>query len=98
KLSFPMLNSDGNELDPRHPLVVTLVQSLEASGVAPTLSALTGSCDAWFYANQLEIPTVVFGPGDLGTAHGKNEQVGLSEILKAAEVIIRTFDRVNAAK
>ena len=95
ELTFPMLNSDGNELDPEHPLVVAMAESLEAAGVAPQLSALTGSCDAWFYANQLEIPTVVFGPGDLGTAHGKDEQIDVGEILKAAEVIVRTIDRLN---
>ncbi|HOI53914.1 MAG TPA: M20/M25/M40 family metallo-hydrolase [Phycisphaerae bacterium] len=95
ELTFPMLNSDGNELDPGHPLVASLKQSLAASGVEPQLSALTGSCDAWFYANQLEIPTVVFGPGDLGTAHGKDEQVRVSAILKAAEVIVRTIAQLN---
>jgi len=98
ELTFPMLNSDGNELDPGHPLVVTMKESLAASGVKPELSALTGSCDAWFYANQLEIPTVVFGPGDLGAAHGKDEQVRVSDILKAAEVIVRTVARLNGLK
>ncbi|NIA20838.1 MAG: M20/M25/M40 family metallo-hydrolase [Anaerolineaceae bacterium] len=96
ELTFPMLNSDGNELDPQHPLVVAMAESLEAAGLAPQLSALTGSCDAWFYANQLEIPTVVFGAGDLGAAHGKDERIDLGEILKAAEAIIRTIDRLNS--
>jgi acetylornithine deacetylase len=95
ELTFPMLNSDGNVLDPGHPLVVTMAESLRRSGVEPHTSALTGSCDAWFYANQLGIPTVVFGGGDLGTAHGKDEQIRIADILKAAEVLVRTIVRVN---
>jgi len=95
ELAFPMLHADGNELDPGHPLVVAMSAALKASGVQPRLSALTGSCDARCYANDLEIPTVVFGAGDLGTAHGKDEQVRLDEILTAAEVLIRTFDRLS---
>lgn len=95
ELSFPMLHADGNELDPKHPLVAALEASLRESGVEPKLSALTGSCDARCYANDLAIPTVVFGPGDLGVAHGKDEQVRIDEILKAAEVLIRAFERLS---
>jgi len=97
ELTFPMLRADGNVLDVSHPLVTTMQQSLTASGVEPQLSALTGSCDARFYANDLAVPTVVFGPGDLGHAHGKDEQIRLGDILTAAEVIIRTFDRLARA-
>lgn len=95
ELMFPMLHADGNELDPGHPLVVEMSAALKDSGVEPRLSALTGSCDARCYANGLAVPTVVFGPGDLGTAHGKDEQVRMDEILKAAEVLLRTFDRLG---
>jgi acetylornithine deacetylase len=95
ELTFPMLNSDGNELDPGHPLVTALQEALRAGGVEPCVSALTGSCDAWFYANQLEIPTVVFGPGDLGTAHGKDEQIKVSDILLAAEVLVGALERFS---
>lgn len=91
ELTFPMLNSDGNVLDVGHPLVRELQAGLKTAGVEPRLSALTGSCDAWFYANQLEIPTVVFGPGDLGTAHGKDEQIKVGDILTAAEALIMAF-------
>ena len=90
-----MLNSDGNVLDVEHPLVRQMQAGLRAAGVEPQLSALTGSCDAWFYANQLEIPTVVFGPGNLGTAHGKDEQIDVSDILTAAEAIIVAFHRLS---
>ena len=96
ELSFPMLHADGCVLDPGHPLVAAMQQALGSSGIEPRVSALTGSCDARFYANDLEIPTVVFGPGDLGRAHGKDEQIRLGDILAAAEVIIRAFDKLSS--
>lgn len=96
ELSFPMLHADGNELDPGHPLVRAIEHSLRDAGIEPELSALTGSCDARCYANDLQVPTVVFGPGDLGTAHGKDERVHLDDILTAAEVLIRTFERLSS--
>jgi len=60
-----------------------------ASDQELTVSGMTASCDAWFYNNQLGIPTVVYGPGTLGVAHSKDEQIALADIGKAAEVLAR---------
>ena len=56
----------------------------EPAGVLPRRSAppgevtaMTASCDSWFYNNQLDIPTVVFGPGSLRFAHSNEEQIRL---------------------
>ena len=49
---------------------------------------MPASCDAWFYNNLLDIPTLVFGPGKLQTAHSNHEQIAVAEILKAAETLI----------
>jgi acetylornithine deacetylase/succinyl-diaminopimelate desuccinylase-like protein len=40
------------------------------------------------YNNQLGIPTVVFGPGELGVAHSNREQIRLGDILTAAEILV----------
>ncbi len=53
------------------------------------VSGMTASCDAWFYNNQLDIPTVVYGPGWLKYAHSKDEQIELQDISRAAEVLVR---------
>ena len=50
---------------------------------------MTASCDSWFYNNQLNIPSVVFGPGSLGFAHTNEEQIGLDEIAQAAAILLR---------
>lgn len=79
---------DGHEIPADHPLVETLKAACQASGREPKISAMTASCDAWFYNNQLHIPTVVFGPGSLGFAHTNEEQIAVADILKGAEVLV----------
>ncbi|HHW10264.1 MAG TPA: M20/M25/M40 family metallo-hydrolase [Firmicutes bacterium] len=71
-----------------HPLVQGLKQACTLSDLTPQITAMTASCDAWFYRNQLDIPTVVFGPGDLKYAHSREEQIAVDEILKAAQVLV----------
>jgi acetylornithine deacetylase/succinyl-diaminopimelate desuccinylase-like protein len=58
------------------------------AGAAGEVSAMTASCDSWFYNNQLHIPTVVFGPGSLRFAHANEEQIGLDEIREAATILV----------
>jgi acetylornithine deacetylase/succinyl-diaminopimelate desuccinylase-like protein len=49
---------------------------------------MPASCDAWFYNNQLNIPTVVYGPGTLKVAHSKEEYIKLNDIIDAAKVLL----------
>ena len=87
-LSF-MYRHDASVLDANHELPQTLLQSAVSVGTSLEVSGMTASCDAWFYNNQLGIPTVVYGPGSLGVAHSKYEQIAMSEIALAAEVLTR---------
>ncbi len=87
ELGFHMLHSDGNMLPADHPLVAGLVAAVERHGLPPTLTALTGSADSWFYQIMAGIPTVVFGPGSITHAHANDEQVRLDDVLTAAEVL-----------
>lgn len=87
KLTFPMLNSDGNMLPEDHPLVKGLSAALLQTGLPARTQAMTAACDAWFYNNIAGIPTVVFGGGSLATAHAKDEQIKLEEVYLTAEVL-----------
>lgn len=78
---------DANVIEPDHPLVLALQDAVRAVGRAGEVSAMTASCDAWLYNNQLEIPTVVFGPGSLGVAHSDREQIRVQEMLDAAAAL-----------
>lgn len=87
ELTFPMLNNDGFALPETHPLVTALREAAGAYGIQPEVSAMTASCDAWLYNNIAGIPTVVFGPGSLASAHGKDEHIALNDVMTAAHVL-----------
>ncbi len=78
---------DANVIAPDHPVVQTLQESLRAIGKPGDVSAMTASCDAWLYNNQLDIPTVVFGGGSLGVAHSDKEQMPVQDMLDAAATL-----------
>ncbi len=75
-------------LNPAHPLAQSLLHAAEWSGAPLTVAGMTASCDAWFYHEFLNIPTVVFGAGSLGVAHSKDEHIHLADIARAAETLI----------
>ncbi|MCK5527172.1 MAG: M20/M25/M40 family metallo-hydrolase [Candidatus Latescibacteria bacterium] len=79
---------DSSVIPTDHPLVQTMAQACRGSDLNPEITAMPASCDAWFYNNLLDIPTLVFGPGKLQTAHSNHEQIAVAEILKAAETLI----------
>jgi acetylornithine deacetylase len=87
KLEF-MYRHDCHVLDVEHPLPKTLIQSCKAAGTAAEIDAMTASCDSWLYNNQLGIPTVVFGAGDLQFAHSNNEQISMDEIKSTATALV----------
>jgi len=82
-----MYRHDAHVLDAGHELPTGLLAACQAAGVESRISAMTASCDSWFYNNQLNIPTVVFGPGSLGFAHSNEEQIQLDDIAAGASVL-----------
>ena len=78
---------DCHTLSPEHKLVTILADSCMKTGLQPAISAMAASCDSWFYQNQLKIPTVVFGPGNLAVAHSNQEHIAISQIEQAANVL-----------
>jgi acetylornithine deacetylase len=84
-----MYRHDSHVLSPDHELVQGLQASCRKAGKQGEITAMTASCDSWFYNNQLEIPTVVFGPGSLRHAHSNEEQIGLEEIAAGAAILIQ---------
>ena len=79
---------DAHVLASDHPLVTGLQACCREAGLPGEVSAMTASCDSWFYNNQLGIPTVVFGPGSLRHAHSSEEQIALADIAAAAAVLV----------
>jgi acetylornithine deacetylase len=88
-----MYRHDAHVLETNHPLVTGLAECCRETGAAGEVTAMTASCDSWFYNNQLGIPTVVFGPGSLGFAHSNEEQIRLDDIAAGAAILARFLMR-----
>jgi acetylornithine deacetylase len=79
---------DSSVVDPKHTLPQRLLKAGKRMEIPLKIDAMTASCDAWFYNNQLGIPTVVYGPGTLAVAHSSGEQISLAQIARTAEVLV----------
>jgi acetylornithine deacetylase/succinyl-diaminopimelate desuccinylase len=80
--------AEGSEIDPRHPFVATVQQAADHADIR----GLYLGTDARFLRNQLNIPTVVYGPGSMTLAHNADEYVPVADLTTAA----RTFARLYA--
>lgn len=80
---------DAHVLPEDHPLVTGLQACCRQAGLPGQVSAMTASCDSWFYNNQLSIPTVVFGAGSLRHAHSAEEHICLPDLATAATILAR---------
>jgi acetylornithine deacetylase len=80
---------DCSVIDPEHPLPQGLLRSAQSAVIPCRITAMTASCDAWFYSGLLNIPTVVFGAGELKWAHTKDERIALKDLADTAEVLAR---------
>ena len=87
ELSF-MYRHDCSVVSPDHELPTSLVAAAERAHMPIKVDAMTASCDAWFYNNQLGIPSVVYGPGTLAVAHSKDEHIAMNDIADAARVLL----------
>jgi acetylornithine deacetylase len=74
--------------EPKQKFVQELLKANISTNINSEIDAMPASCDAWFYNNQLNIPTVVYGPGTLKVAHSKDEYIKLSEIVDAAKALL----------
>ena len=79
---------DSSVLDRTHELPQGILNNARKIGVELSVDAMTASCDAWLYNNQLGIPTVVYGSGTLKAAHSKDEQIKMDEIKIVAQVLV----------
>lgn len=85
----------GSELDPHHPFV-DFVRAAAGSEI-PVRGLYLGT-DARFLRNELNIPTVVYGPGSMAVAHSSEESVALCELTAAARTFATVFTRFGTAE
>lgn len=88
EIKFNMLNSDPSYIPEQHPLVQTLMEAAHDVGIPCRPEFMNASCDSWRYAEQLGIPTVVFGGGTITSAHSADESIVFEDLQKAAASLI----------
>lgn len=86
-LEFGKLHNEAFETPVDHPSVVAFDNAVSAVLGKQQLTGWIASCDARLFARRGGMPTITFGPGDLGHAHSQNEQIKVVDILRAAEVL-----------
>jgi succinyl-diaminopimelate desuccinylase len=77
---------EASELDVAEPFVGYMLETC-----ATPITGLFGGTDARFLRNQLDIPTVVYGPGSMSVAHTADEYVPLAELQGCAESFASVF-------
>ena len=77
-----------------HPIVTTVGRALEdASGHPPVVRGMPYGCDLGLMDRVGNIPTVVFGPGDVRDAHRPNEHVPVDDLVDCARAIALSIVR-----
>jgi acetylornithine deacetylase/succinyl-diaminopimelate desuccinylase-like protein len=59
---------------------------LEELGEKAVIGFMDGHTDGEWIVNDLKIPTIILGPGDMKQAHAPNEHISVAQLGKAAEV------------
>jgi acetylornithine deacetylase len=76
------------QTDRAHPFVGEVCGAVQAvTGRRPALGAAPYGSDLRLYAGVGGIPTLHYGPGDVGMAHAPREQVEVAELLEVTRVL-----------
>jgi len=74
--------------DPAHPLVQTLASAHGAVlGQVPAMRGVPYGADLRLFTNHANIPTVLYGAGDVSLAHGADEHIVLDDVVEAVIII-----------
>jgi len=92
-LTFPRLHNDSFETPIDHPLVQTFHAATKETEARDEITGWNVSCDARLFSRIGKMPTVVFGPGRIEDAHSAAERIHLSDMVTAAETLIRFVEK-----
>ena len=65
----------------------------ETTNKDPILEGVTYGSDLRLFTNHANIPSVLFGPGDVKIAHAANENVKIEEVLKSVKTFANMITR-----
>ncbi len=82
-----------------HPVIEALSDAGKlAFGQAPTVTAAPYGCDMSAWVRVGNVPTVVYGPGNIEQAHAPDEWVSLANTEKVAQALITTTEKLLDSK
>lgn len=74
-------------IDPDHPLVQAMSDSYcHITGKEGRKSVMNYYCDASIICTEHNIPTIIFGPGDIHVAHSSLEYIDIRDLCDAAYI------------
>jgi acetylornithine deacetylase len=77
--------------DPEHPIVSTVVEATAAlEGTPARLEGMTYGADMRLLVNEGNIPTVMYGPGDVRKAHRPDEHVPIADLVAVTRTLALT--------
>lgn len=79
------------------PLIAAVLSAASDIGAATKIIGGSGWTEAESFRTLLGIDAIVCGPGSMNQAHSSNEFVSISETQLAAELYVRTIDRLLEA-
>jgi acetylornithine deacetylase len=83
-LDFPKLHNDAYAMEASHPFVEAMVGACAEAGLRSEVFGMNVSCDARLYYHRGKMPTIVFGPGEMGQAHAMYEWIDVKQMREAA--------------
>lgn len=77
-----------------HPLVLTLADSYRACmNAEPTIRGMPYGADMHLLIHQGDVPTLIFGPGDVRSAHAPDEFVPIADLLAVTRTLVEMILR-----
>ena len=89
RLTFDRLHNDSYETPMDDPVVEAFCAAADAVRGQEPPTGFPASSDARLFFHTGSMPTITFGPGDLGHAHAEDEQISISQIAQGAEILAR---------
>ncbi|MGI2774592.1 peptidase [Bacillus cytotoxicus] len=80
------------ELDEKHPLITALQNNfVQIEGKNPIIEASPWGTDGGLFTQIVDVPTIIFGPGETKVAHYPNEYIEVDKMIAAAKIIACTL-------
>ena len=76
-------------IEPDSYVVKTAAHVLEKMGEPVVIGYMDGHTDGEWIVNDLQIPAIIFGPGDMKRAHAADEYIEVAQLGKATEAYYR---------